>query len=96
MHMYQRTPEKNIHPYRPLIITAAILLVPLVGTQLSDEVQWGIEDFMAIGLMLLIAGYAYEFLAPQVHSVFWRVFLALTIIAIVGIIWVELAVGIFD
>jgi hypothetical protein len=49
---------------RVLSVTAAILLVPLVGTLVSDEVAWTISDFVTAGLFLLVAGTLLE-LAPR-------------------------------
>ena len=40
--------------FYPLII----LIIPLVGTILFDQIDWGILDFLVMGIILLIVGIA--------------------------------------
>jgi uncharacterized BrkB/YihY/UPF0761 family membrane protein len=79
---------------RILIGTALILLVPLVAMQFSDDVDWSITDFVTIGILLLGAGLLYELAAAKTKPKY-RAALAAAFIAIVLVIWAELAVGIF-
>jgi drug/metabolite transporter (DMT)-like permease len=45
---------------RPALITAAILLIPLIGNMTVDDWNWPWTAFVLFGAMLLSAGVAYE------------------------------------
>lgn len=79
-----------------VVVTALLLLVPLVAMQFTPEVSWGPVDFLAAAALSLGAGLAI------VLSIRWferpsarRVAMA-TIILITALVWAELAVGLFD
>lgn len=76
--------------------TAAILMIPLIAMQFSEEWDWKPFDFIIIGTLLFGSGLIYEFLATKVRTTKQRVVLGLLVIAAVMAIWAELAVGIFD
>jgi hypothetical protein len=84
--------SKNIG--RLLIGTAAILMIPLVAMQFSDEVNWGLMDFVIIGILLIGAGLVYELIAKKV-SAKHRLIVAAIVAVLVILIWAELAVGLF-
>ena len=73
--------------------TVVILLVPLIAMQFSNEVNWQIADFVVMGVLCLIAGFA--LLAAQRLSSKKRLLSMLAIVALFVSIWAELAVGIF-
>jgi hypothetical protein len=50
---------------RVAIATALILLVPLVAMQLTDEVDWGLADFVVAGVLLGGAGLLLSELAAR-------------------------------
>ena len=72
-----------------------VFLIPLVGMQLSSNVQWGVFDFVIIGALLFGAGVLYLALAQRLATPQSRWLLAGVIIVTVLLIWAELAVGIF-
>lgn len=80
---------------RLVIGTALILLVPLVAMRFSDEVKWDLKDFIVIGVLLIGAGLVYELVAAKAKAKY-RPVIAIVFVALVLLIWVELAVGIFD
>jgi hypothetical protein len=45
---------------RVALATACVLLVPLVAMQFTDEVDWGVADFVAAGVLLAGAGLLLE------------------------------------
>lgn len=47
---------------------AALMLAPAVATQVSDEMMWGSEDFLLVGLMLLAACGAWELAMRKTRS----------------------------
>ncbi|HEY0011154.1 MAG TPA: hypothetical protein VGB97_04600 [Candidatus Paceibacterota bacterium] len=81
---------------RILLGTALILLIPLIAMLFTDQVNWGLGDFVVIGALLLGAGFAYEFIANRVPKKGHRIVLALGAIFAVLVIWADLAVGIFN
>lgn len=79
---------------RIVVGAALILLVPLIAMLFTDEVQWGVFDFVVIGTLLLGAGISFEFITTKVASKH-RGAIAVVCIAAVLLIWAELAVGVF-
>jgi hypothetical protein len=80
---------------RIALITASILLVPLVAMLFTDEVNWGPMDFIVIGALLFGAGLAYELLVRRVHDKKRRLVIGAGVVCVVLYLWAELAVGIF-
>ena len=77
--------------FYPLII----LIIPLVGTILFDQIDWGILDFLVMGIILLIVGMTLSVLSQKIKNPKNRVFYNFVIMLIFFLIWAELAVGIF-
>jgi uncharacterized membrane protein YfcA len=80
---------------RIVVVTAAILLVPLVAMQFTNEVNWGVGDFITAAGLLIGAGLAYELAARRVQNPRQRVFVAIGVTGVLLLVWAELAVGIF-
>jgi hypothetical protein len=77
------------------IITAMLLVIPLVAMQFSTAVSWTVRDFVAAAALLFSAGSSMVIVFRRVSSRFYRrLFIALIALAL-AVIWVELAVGIF-
>jgi hypothetical protein len=77
--------------FYPLII----LIIPLVGTILFDQIDWGILDFLIMGIILLTVGIALSAVSHKIKNSTKRLFYNFVIILIFFLIWAELAVGIF-
>ena len=75
--------------------TGLILLVPVIAMMFSESVDWKIGDFIVIGALLIGAGLLYEYLTTKINPK-RRGTIAVIIVAAVLLIWVELAVGIFN
>ena len=73
--------------------TVFILAIPLVAMQFSEEVKWGLFDFLAIGILLMGAGLLYEFAASKKPQ--HRLTIGVLAVFAVLLIWAQLAVGIF-
>lgn len=86
--------SKNV--IRPAFVTLLILLMPLVAMQFSDEVVWGAMDFVVMGALLFGTGLGLEAIVLKTRNSKYRIALALALILAFLLIWVELAVGIFD
>jgi hypothetical protein len=77
-------------------ITALLLLVPLTAMQFTDEVRWGPGDFLVAGCLLLITGVGIVLVARHVTRPAHRAAFIGTLVAALGLVWAELAVGIFS
>jgi hypothetical protein len=86
---------RNSNIVRIFVGTGLILLIPMVAMQFSSEVNWGLEDFVVIGALLIGAGLVYEFVASKVKNSTHRALLALLVVGIGVWLWAELAVGLF-
>jgi hypothetical protein len=76
--------------------TAIILVAPLIAMRMNVEgVNWTVEDFAFAGGLLVGAGLAYELATFKVRTLRTRLLVAAAIGAVVMVIWVEAAVGIF-
>lgn len=81
---------------RVAISTLLILLVLLVMTLLRpDDWDWNLTDFIIIGSLLFGTGIGYEFIASKIKESKNRILVGIAITAIVMLISIDLAVGIF-
>jgi hypothetical protein len=78
-----------------LLAVPILLLIPLVGTLVSPEVQWDVTDFLVMGSLLLIAGLLLELIIRKVSNKPARVLGIVLLLLAVLLIWAEMAVGIF-
>lgn len=77
------------------LITAGILLIPLVAMQFTNEVPWGREDFIVVGMLVGGTGLLVELVRHNVRNTAYRTALVIGLILLCAYIWAELAVGIF-
>lgn len=78
-----------------LSAAGALLLVPLIAMQFTNEVKWSGSDFATMGILLLGTGLACEFILRKVNSKAGRIAMCTVIIGVFLLVWAELAVGIF-
>jgi len=79
-----------------IVLTAALLLlIPLIAMQFTNGVNWSLFDFVVAGVLLLGTGLACELVLRKVKKIQHRVAICVTLLAVLFIIWAELAVGIF-
>ena len=70
--------------------------MPLIGMQLSSEINWELFDFIVAEIIITVLILVVELIFRKVQSSkkrFWLVFLIWVLFIM---IWVELAVGIFE
>ncbi|MBT4856694.1 hypothetical protein HON52_00720 [Candidatus Uhrbacteria bacterium] len=72
---------------RILLVSVAILLLPLFGALVTDQVSWGVADFILAGVLLFISGHVYTFFTNGKKSVAHRAFIAITIVIVLLLIW---------
>jgi hypothetical protein len=101
--MASMTGNNPFRPTRPLgrdilrvaLATAALLLVPLVAMQFTDEVNWGALDFIVAAALLGGTGSAYVLLARRLSGPRQRMMAGAVLLMALLLVWAELAVGIF-
>jgi hypothetical protein len=70
-----------------------LLLIPFVAMQFTDEVVWTLTDFGTAAALLFGTGLAYVLLTLNAPR--RRLFVAAALLVALGLIWAELAVGVF-
>lgn len=79
-----------------IVFTVAFLLtVPLIGMQFSNEVNWSLSDFIVAAVLLLGTGLLCELVLRNVTQTKYRIIICGAILAVLLLVWVELAVGLF-
>ena len=84
---------------RPALGTALLLSLPLAMTWFDrakapgEGWHWGPMDFVVMGALLFGAGLVYEFIASKVKTTPQKWAVGLGVLAVVVLIWIELAVS---
>ena len=74
--------------------TALLLMVPLIGMQVSEGVRWTLSDFVIAGALLFGTGLAYEFISKKGGTLAYRAGVGMAVMTSLLLIWINLAVGI--
>lgn len=77
------------------VVTAGILMVPLVAMQFTSEVKWNFFDFVVIGTLLVGTGLLLVLASRKIKKANHRVAVIFGLLVALLLIWAELAVGIF-
>ncbi|HEU4715766.1 MAG TPA: hypothetical protein VFS14_02970 [Candidatus Saccharimonadales bacterium] len=76
-----------------VLITALLLAVPLTMMVLKvDGWNWSPGDFLIMGVLLLSTGFAIDFAVHKIKKPAYRILAVIAIVAVLLLIWVELAV----
>ncbi len=78
-----------------LLTVPALLLIPLIAMQFTNEVDWKLFDFIVMGVLLTGTGLMCELVLRKVKNIEHRVAICGGILLVFFLIWAELAVGIF-
>jgi len=76
--------------------TILLWMVPLVAMQFTSDVSWGAGDFIIAGSLLFGTGLLYELISRKIHSLRARIIIGVILVLILALLWIELAVGIFN
>lgn len=76
------------------VVTAALLLIPLLAMLFGGEVHWSIYDFVFAGVLIFGTGLVYELISRRVKNNNYRIGLIIALISGLLLIWSNLAVGI--
>jgi hypothetical protein len=79
-----------------LIAVPALLLIPLIAMQYTDEVKWSLFDFVVAGILLAGVGFTFEFIMRKIKVTKFRIAACFGLLLVFLLIWIELAVGIFN
>lgn len=86
---------KNNRLLALLLGSNALLLIPFIAIQITNEVKWGILDFTVMSILLSLTALLSEVVLRNVKTLAARwIWCSLVIIGFL-LIWAELAVGIF-
>ncbi len=80
---------------RVALVTAGILLIPLIASQASNEWNWTLSDFVIIGVLISGTGFMIELVRNKVRNNTHRTVLVVALVLASLYDWAELAVGIF-
>jgi hypothetical protein len=72
-----------------------LLLIPLIGTVVSDEVNWSLFDFVIMGILLILLGVVINFVTTRSKNLKKQILYIGFIVLLFLAIWAELAVGVF-
>ena len=73
-----------------------LLIIPLLGVILTNSVEWSMFDFLLMGSLLLVLGIGIELTSLNFKQLNTRIAIISFIILLFLLIWIELAVGIFN
>ena len=72
-----------------------LLLIPLIGMTITDEINWSPFDFIFMGSLLIFLGIGINFVSNRAKNLKNRVLYIGILVIIFMLIWAELAVGLF-
>jgi len=75
-------------------VAALVLVLPALAMQFTEEVAWGLLDFVVFAAMLIVACGAYEVTSRLTHNNAYRAAVGVALATAFILIWINLAVGI--
>jgi hypothetical protein len=91
---------------RWVVVTAVLLAVPALAMAFNigvpdpgqgiEGVDWGLMDFATMGVLILGSGLLFEYASSRGGSVAHKAAVGIAVVSGLGLIWVNLAVGMMD
>jgi Kef-type K+ transport system membrane component KefB len=78
-----------------LLAIGALLLLPLVAMQFTNQVNWSVADFIIMGFLLTAAAFLLQLAKSMGLSKKTKIGLILGVLLLFLLVWGELAVGLF-
>jgi hypothetical protein len=78
-----------------LLAATLLLLLPLLGMQFSQEVNWDLFDFIVAAILLYGTSLIIEMVLRKVKGNQKRLIICAIILGALFLFWAELAVGVF-
>ena len=72
-----------------------LLLIPLIGMAITDEINWSAFDFIIMGSLLIALSIGINLVSTRVKNLKNRFLYIGILVLIFMLIWAELAVGVF-
>ena len=73
-----------------------LLLIPLIGMTITDEINWRAFDFIIMGSLLIALSIGINLVSTRVKNLKNRFLYIGILVLIFMLIWAELAVGILE
>ncbi|MDG2342679.1 MAG: hypothetical protein P8L24_06430 [Cytophagales bacterium] len=73
-----------------------LLLIPLIGMTITDEINWSPFDFIIMGFLLTFLGIGINFVINRIKNFKNRILYIGILVLIFLLIWAELSVGILE
>jgi len=86
----------NLNMSKKALYPLSLLIIPLLGVILTNSVEWSMFDFLLMGSLLLVLGIGIELTSLNFKQLNTRIAIISFIILLFLLIWIELAVGIFN
>lgn len=87
------TPRKRLTGL--LVAVAVFLCIPLIAMLFTNAVNWTLIDFVVAAVLLSGTVLLIELVLRKVKKTSHRIAIVVTILALLILVWIELAVGIF-
>ena len=72
-----------------------LLLIPLIGMMITDEINWSVFDFLMMGFLLTLLSAGINYVINCTTNFKKRILYIGILVLIFLLIWAELSVGIF-
>ena len=72
-----------------------LLLIPLIGMTITDEINWSAFDFIIMGSLLIALSIGINLVSTRLKNLKNRFLYIGILVLIFMLIWAELAVGVF-
>ena len=72
-----------------------LLLIPLTGMIITDEIKWDLFDFIIMGSLIIFLSVTINFVYNSPINIKSRLLYIGILVLIFTLIWAELAVGVF-
>lgn len=82
--------------FKVLGVTLILLLIPLIASLISDQVDWHVDDYILMGSMVFTTGLIGINVLKVIKNKKIR-WITITLLCLMFLlVWAELAVGVFD
>lgn len=93
-HLTHNLSPLKVVVFRVVFIIVLLLMVPLIAMQFTDEVNWQLNDFILMAVLLFTFSICTILMIRKLPKK--RVLLSLSAIILFLFVWAELAVGLFS